>query len=119
MSHRRRIELVDVAMRYEALIVEDDTYRRIRFEGTPVPPLQSLDRSDCVIGLGTFSKIIAPGLRIGWAAAAPAIIERMATFKSDGGSCALTQRMILGQFVLILPSQSQLGIAAQTSPPVA
>jgi len=95
MSQRRRIELVGIAQRYGILVVEDDPYRRIRFEGVSVPPIQSFDQSNCVIGLGTFSKIVAPGLRIGWVAAAPDVIEKMAWFKSDGGSCPLTQRLIL------------------------
>jgi 2-aminoadipate transaminase len=95
MSERRRMELVALAEREGLLVVEDDPYRRIRFEGVPVPPIQSFDESGRVIGLGTFAKIIAPGLRVGWVSAEPEIITKMVGFKSDGGSCPLTQRMIL------------------------
>ena len=95
MSRGRRSELVEIAQRHGILIVEDDPYRRIRFEGTPTRPVQSFDESGCVIGLGTFSKIVAPGLRIGWVIAAPEVIEKMAALKPDGGSSPLTQRMIL------------------------
>jgi 2-aminoadipate transaminase len=95
MSERRRIDLVRAARRWNMIIVEDDPYRRIRFEGHAVRPIQAFDESDCVIGLGTFAKILAPGLRVGWINAAPEIIGRMAALKSDGGTCPLTQRIIL------------------------
>ena len=95
MSERRRIALVDAARRWGFLIVEDDPYRRIRFEGTSVRPIQAFDDDGWVIGVGTFAKIIAPGLRVGWVNAAPEIIEKMSAFKSDGGTCPLTQRLVL------------------------
>lgn len=95
MSQHRRAELIELAEEYSLVIVEDDPYRRIRFEGSPVPPVQSLDRSGRVVGIGTFSKLIAPGLRIGWVACDSALIEKMGVLKSDGGSSALPQRMIL------------------------
>jgi 2-aminoadipate transaminase len=75
-------------------VVEDDPYRRIRFEGAPVTPMAGLD-SERVIGLGTFAKLVAPGLRIGWVTAPPEILAKMAVLKSDGGTCPLTQRIIL------------------------
>lgn len=94
MSLERRQALVRLAERYGFAIVEDDPYRRIRFEGTPVPPIKSLDRNGMVVAIGTVSKILAPGLRIGWAIAEPDIVRRMALQKSDGGSCPLTQRIV-------------------------
>jgi 2-aminoadipate transaminase len=66
----------------------------VRFEGTLPPSLKALG-GDTVIQLGTFSKLMAPGLRIGWAAASPAMIAKMAQLKTDAGSCPLTQRIIL------------------------
>jgi 2-aminoadipate transaminase len=77
------------------LVVEDDPYRRIRFSGEPVPPIQAFDRGGRVIGLGTFAKLVAPGLRVGWVVAAPAIVGRLAALKADGGSCPFTQRILL------------------------
>jgi 2-aminoadipate transaminase len=95
MSQRRRVRLTEIADRYDFLIVEDDPYRRIRFEGEEVPPIQALDTCGRTIGLGTFAKLIAPGLRVGWVVAAPDIVARMAAMKADGGSCPFTQRLVL------------------------
>lgn len=94
-SIERRIKLIELAERYGFVIVEDDAYRRIRFEGAAVPPMKSLDRSGVVIALGTASKILAPGLRIGWVIASPSIIERLAAHKSDGGTSPFSQRIFI------------------------
>jgi 2-aminoadipate transaminase len=96
MSLERRQALIDLAVRYQITIVDDSPYRNVRFETDPIPPLKALDRHDCVVHLGTFSKLLAPGLRVGWAAGAPALIARMTQLKTDAGSCPLTQRVILG-----------------------
>jgi 2-aminoadipate transaminase len=98
MSEMRRRRLVELASQYDFVVVEDDPYRRIRFEGTAVRPIKSLDRAGRVIGLGTVSKILGPGLRIGWVNAAPDIVRRMAAHKSDHGSCPLMQRIVTQLF---------------------
>ena len=95
MSLARRRALIDLAARHRILLVEDSPYRKVRFEGEPIPSLKALDRDDIVIQLGTFSKLLAPGLRVGWAAGAAPLIARMAQLKSDAGSCPLTQRVIV------------------------
>ncbi|MGH7682922.1 MAG: PLP-dependent aminotransferase family protein [Vulcanimicrobiaceae bacterium] len=95
MSAERRAQLVRVAQEYGLLIVEDDPYRRIRFEGKSVAPIQSHDTTGCVIGLGTVAKLVAPGFRVGWVIATPEIIDKMASVKTDGGSGAIPQRFIL------------------------
>ena len=96
MPLERRRALVDLARRYRVLLVEDSPYRKVRFEGDSVPSLKSLDADgSAVIQLGTFSKLLAPGLRVGWAAGAPDLLARMAQLKTDAGSCPLTQRVIL------------------------
>lgn len=91
----RRQALIALASRHGIAIVEDSPYRKVRFEGESVPSLKSLDAGDVVIHLGTFAKLMAPGLRVGWVAAHPALIARMALLKTDAGSCPLTQRIIL------------------------
>jgi 2-aminoadipate transaminase len=95
MSRRRREALLNLAASQRIPIVEDSPYRKVRFEGELVPSLKGLDRSHTVITLGTFAKLIAPGLRIGWVAAERDIIARMAQLKADGGSSPMTQRIIL------------------------
>src|SRR5919197_2181377 len=75
MSGPRRPRLVEVAARYGVPIVEDDPYGELRYEGEPLPTLKSLDRDGSVIYLGTFSKILAPGFRLGWVAASPEALE--------------------------------------------
>lgn len=66
MSVERRRTLVEVATRHGVPIVEDDPYGELRFEGQAVPSLSSMDQAGVVIGLGTFSKLLAPGLRLAW-----------------------------------------------------
>ena len=95
MSLARRKKLLELAAEYDFVIIEDDPYRRIRFEGESVPPIKSLDTDGRVIAVGTVSKIMAPGLRVGWAIGEPEIVRRMALQKSDGGSCPFTQRIIV------------------------
>ncbi len=94
-SLARRKRMIELAQRYNFVICEDDPYRRIRFEGTPVPPLKALDTSGHVISLGTVSKILAPGLRIGWAIGDAGVIRRMAMQKADGGSNPFAQRIVV------------------------
>jgi 2-aminoadipate transaminase len=60
-----------------------------------VPPIQAADPHGCVVGLGTFAKLVAPGLRVGWVVATPEIVGRLAALKADGGSCPFTQRMLV------------------------
>ena len=80
----RRQKLVALAAEYGVLVVEDDAYSDLRFQGETVPPLATLDKEGWVLYVSTFSKIIAPGIRLGWACGDPAIIERLAMFKSEG-----------------------------------
>ena len=77
MSLPRRRRLVEVAREREILVLEDNPYGLLRYEGEPLPTLHSLDAlaakrggaSDFVVYLGTFSKILSPGVRLGWAVA--------------------------------------------------
>ncbi len=91
----RREKMLELAEHYNFVICEDDPYRRIRFEGEAIPPIKSLDESAHVLALGTVSKILAPGLRVGWALGDYAIVRRMAMQKSDGGSNAFAQRIVV------------------------
>jgi 2-aminoadipate transaminase len=95
MSRERRRALVELADAHGMYIVEDSPYRRVRFEGENEPMIKAFDRADTVFILGTFSKLVAPGLRIGWIVTSPEFVARLAQLKSDLGSCPLTQRIIL------------------------
>ena len=94
MSLERREALIALASERGIHVVEDSPYRKVRFEGRSIPPLKALDPDDTVFYVGTFSKLMAPGLRVGWTVASAAMIARMIQLKSDGGSCPLTQRII-------------------------
>jgi 2-aminoadipate transaminase len=77
MSLERRKRLVALASQYGVPIVEDDPYGELRYEGEHLPTLKSLDRDGSVIYLGTFSKILAPGFRLGWVVASPEAFEAL------------------------------------------
>lgn len=65
-SLERRHKFMDIINKYEIPVIEDNPYGELRFEGTNMPSLKSLDTKELVVFLGTCSKILAPGLRIGW-----------------------------------------------------
>jgi 2-aminoadipate transaminase len=75
MPIERRRELLALAREHDVVVVEDDPYESLRYDGEPVPPLRALD--DTVVHLGTFSKTIAPALRTGWAVAPQPLFELM------------------------------------------
>lgn len=72
----RRKAFMDVVNKYDIPVIEDDPYGEIRFDGEPLPTLKSMDTKGLVIYLGSFSKILAPGYRVGWVCAAPQILEK-------------------------------------------
>jgi len=78
---RTRREILSLAQRYRVPIVEDATYRDLYFSEAPPPSLRDLDEHNLVIYLNSFSKVMAPGLRLGWIAAAPSIIDQIAIIK--------------------------------------
>ncbi|SHN84916.1 PLP-dependent aminotransferase family protein [Desulfitobacterium chlororespirans] len=94
MGLERRIELLKVSQKYGLLLVEDNPYGELRYEGEPIPHLAELGEN--VIYLGTFSKVLAPGLRIGYVLADEDIIRHLEQTKEgvDLHSNNLTQRAI-------------------------
>ena len=76
----RRRKLVELARQYEFLVIADEVYHLLHYGELPPPPIASFDDSGegCVVSLGSFSKILAPGLRTGWIHARPAIVQRFA-----------------------------------------
>ena len=81
LSLPRRHRLIELANAYGLLVVEDTPYRALRYAGTPLPTLKSLDTQGRVLHLGSFSKILAPGMRLGWAHGSPEILDRLALLK--------------------------------------
>ena len=81
MSPERRRRLLLLARRYQTPILEDDPYSEVYFEGKQPQPLKALDTHSQVIYLSTFSKILAPGLRVAWLAAPEPMIERLSLHK--------------------------------------
>ncbi len=96
MSLPRRRKLVEIASRYNIPIIDDDPYSELRFEGEPITSLKALG-GDIVISLGTFSKLLAPGLRIGWINGPVEIMPLFERVKqvSDLHANTFTQYMIL------------------------
>lgn len=94
MPQGRREALLDLAETYGFIIVEDDPYRKLRFEGEEGTPIKALDTRGHVVYIGTYSKLIGPGLRVGWMVGDPEIIDRTLPQKEDGGTSALTQMLI-------------------------
>ena len=86
LSLEERKMLVSLAQDHDFLIVEDSPYRELRYEGDHVPTMYSLD-PDRVIHLGSFSKIFAPGFRLGWAIAHPEILDRIYVCKQSRDLC--------------------------------
>ncbi|MSQ25121.1 MAG: PLP-dependent aminotransferase family protein [Dehalococcoidia bacterium] len=86
LSAGRRRRLLALAAEYGFLILEDNTYREFRFEGDLPPSLFAQDAGGRVVSIGTFSKIIAPGVRIGWAAGHPDVVRALAAVRGDLGA---------------------------------
>ncbi len=88
MSLKRRQKILEIARTYDLLIIEDSPYRELIFEGESVPTIYALDNTGQVLLLGTFSKILAPGFRLGWAIAHPEIINKIVTAKQATDLCS-------------------------------
>jgi len=90
MSLERRRRLVRLAAERELLVLEDNPYGLLRYTGDRLPPLYALDRGEYVIYLGTFSKILSPGLRLGWTAAPRPVLDKLNLGKQGADLCSST-----------------------------
>ena len=85
MSLERRRELVRLSHKHNVAILEDDCYVDLRYDGEPVTSISSQDESGQVMYVGSFSKIIAPGMRMGYMTAPPEVMDRVRVIKSGAG----------------------------------
>ena len=95
MSLERRRQVLELAREYNFLILEDNPYGELRYEGEPVASIKSLDSEGRVIYLGSFSKTFTPGIRVGWLAAAEEIVAKIISAKGSTDLCSnsLGQRL--------------------------
>jgi 2-aminoadipate transaminase len=87
MSLKRRQELIQIAEKYDLMIIEDSPYRQLRFEGQSEPSLIALNQ-ERVLSLYTFSKILLPGFRLGWMAGPSELIQKAVTAKQSIDLCS-------------------------------
>lgn len=83
MTLSRRKRLLELAEKYDVMVLEDNPYGAIRWEGENLPSLKSMDKTGHVIYMGTLSKILAPGLRLGWVVAEPELIKKYTMMKQS------------------------------------
>lgn len=96
----RRKGLIELANKYDVIILEDNPYGELRFEGEIQPSLRALDTEDRVVFMGTFSKIFSPGIRLGWFNASPEILEKFNQIKQGADlQSSTTTQMELAQYL--------------------
>jgi 2-aminoadipate transaminase len=108
MSLERRRKLLELAYKFEVPILEDSPYRDLRFAGPAVPAIFNLDTDKQVMVLGTFSKLLCPGLRLAWIMAPTEWMDRMVVAKQSMDLCCPTYtQLIVSEFMKrgLLPRQ--------------
>lgn len=111
LSLERRKRLLELAYQHEIPIVEDSPYRDLRFMGQPIPAIYSLDTQNQVIVLGTFSKLLCPGLRLAWIIAPTECMDRMVVAKQSMDLCSPSFTQLIAAEYLrrgLLPVQIEI-----------
>lgn len=83
MALKRRENLAELAAKYDVYVLEDNPYGEIRFKGQHVPAVKSFDKTGHVFYMGTFSKTLAPGFRLGWVVADEAVVNKLTVLKQS------------------------------------
>ena len=94
MSLQRREHLLELASKYDIAVYEDECYADLVWAGTRPPSLYALDKESRVVHIGTFSKTVAPALRVGYILANWSLLSRLLSLKTDAGSGSLEQMML-------------------------
>src|SRR3954468_17399966 len=97
LSLARRRRLVEVARERELLVLEDNPYGLLRYEGEALPPLRVWQGGVAVMYLGTFAKILSPGIRLGWVVAPPPVLEKINLGKQAADLCTSTLSQLMVQ----------------------
>ena len=98
MTRERRLQLIDLSRRYDCIVVEDNCYGDVHFEGEKQPALYALDDSPNHIYIGSISKILGPGVRLGYFLARPPMLQRILERRGDGGNSLLAASIIAAYF---------------------
>jgi 2-aminoadipate transaminase len=96
VAEEKRGQLAELAARYQVPLIEDDPYAPLRFRGDDIPPIKAHDEAGMVFYLGSFSKMLAPALRLGWIVAPAELMQRITTLREsfDLESSTLYQRAV-------------------------
>lgn len=109
-SLKRRVAFMELMSKYEIPIIEDNPYGELRFEKKILPSLKSMDTKGLVIFTSTFSKTFCPGLRIGWIAAEPALLERYVRIKQGADLCtSIRNQMEIAKFMEVYDFEAHIG----------
>jgi 2-aminoadipate transaminase len=100
LSAARRQALAKLAAELKLVVIEDDPYGKLRYRGTAIPPIKHWDEAGRVLYASTFSKTIAPGLRLGWVAAPPDIFSRLLILKQASDLHTSSFDQLVGYFYL-------------------
>ena len=96
----RRKQFMEIVNKYEVPVVEDNPYGELRFEGEYLPALKSMDTKGLVVFLGTFSKILAPGYRLGWVCADGEILQKYNFLAQAASLQASTEaQLVVSKFI--------------------
>jgi len=99
MSLARRKKIIEITHKFNVFIVEDNPYEKLRFEGEPIPSIYSLEKNGSVISLGTFSKILCPGLRLAWILGNEEVIRKIAILKQATDLCtSILNQLIASEY---------------------
>ena len=100
MSEDRRKKMLEIAKEHDILILEDDPYGKLRFEGNAIKPIKAFDDNEHVIYMATFSKILSPGLRLAYVAAPTEIAKKMMIAKQSMDLCTSTFTQLIAYYYI-------------------